>query len=81
MVACTAALADVCLGLGFWPASRLLVLSWNGLWERLVAALSLGRTWAGLAVVCGPFPWAGLGLVGVDLVLWSFFVHDTLDDH
>ena len=39
---------DVCLGLGFWPASRLLVL-----------------------------PRAGLGLVGVDLVLWSF-VYMTL---
>lgn len=56
---------DVCLGLGFWPASRLLVLPWAGLWEGLVAALSLGRTWARLAVVCGiclglDLGWSGL---------------------
>lgn len=81
MVACTAAFADVCLGLGSWPASRLLVLSWAGLWEGLVAALSLGPDLGWFGCCVRHLPWAGLGLVGVDLVLRSLFVHDTLDDH
>ena len=44
-----------CLGLGFWPASRLLVLSWAGLGARGGTCLGLDLGWLGSTWFFGLF--------------------------